>query len=136
MINVKKIDHVAICVPGLDEPISAWGKLLGCEASDRDVVEAQKTEACMLNFGESAVELITPAGDNQGLLKFLDRRGPGLHHIAFEVEDLDGTLERLAKAGVPLIDRVARPGLRGHRVAFLHPKAFGGVLVELVEPSH
>ncbi len=136
MIKVKKIDHVAVCVPKLDESIAHYGKLLGIEATDRDKVVPQKTEACMVNCGDTQIELITPMEGNIGLEKFLAARGTALHHIALEVEDIDGTLKRLDTAGVPLIDKVARPGLRGHRVAFLHPKAFGGVLIELVEPSH
>jgi methylmalonyl-CoA/ethylmalonyl-CoA epimerase len=136
MINIKKIDHIAVCVSGLDESIAQFTKLLGVEASDRDTVEAQKTEACMFHCGDTAIELITPAGGNVGLEKFLEKRGQALHHIAFEVDDIEGTLARLEAAGIPLLDKKPRPGLRGHRVAFLHPKAFGGVLVELVEPSH
>lgn len=136
MLNIKKIDHVAICVGGLDKSIEDYGKLLGIEATDRDTVVPQKTEACMFHCGDSAIELITPTPGNVGLEKFLEKRGEALHHIAFEVDDIEGTLARLEAAGVPLIDKKPRPGLRGHRVAFLHPKAFGGVLVELVEPSH
>ena len=136
MLNIKKIDHIAICVGGLDKSIEDYGKLLGIEATDRDTVVPQKTEACMFHCGDSAIELITPMAGNVGLEKFLEKRGEALHHIAFEVDDIEGTLARLEAAGIPLIDKKPRPGLRGHRVAFLHPKAFGGVLVELVEPSH
>jgi len=136
MINVKKIDHIAVCVDKMDDSIAHYAKMLGIEATDRDVVTAQKTEACMFNCGETAIELITPAGGNIGLEKFLEKRGQALHHIAFEVDDIEGTLARLDAAGIPLIDKKPRPGLRGHRVAFLHPKAFGGILIELVEPSH
>jgi methylmalonyl-CoA/ethylmalonyl-CoA epimerase len=84
--------------------------------------------------GQAEIELVAPAG-NPGLQRFLDQRGPGLHHICFEVEDLDGALASLKAAGVPLIDEVARPGARGHRVAFLHPAATGGVLFELCAPE-
>lgn len=131
MLNIKKIDHIAICVGGLDKSIEDYSKLLGIEATDRDTVVPQKTEACMFHCGDSAIELITPTPGNVGLEKFLEKRG-GLHHIAFAVDELDAALAELAARGVELIDKKARPGARGHRVAFLHPRALGGVLVELV----
>jgi methylmalonyl-CoA/ethylmalonyl-CoA epimerase len=134
MLRIKKIDHVAVCVADLDEALARWRDVLGLAPGVREVVASQKTEAALLPVGETSVELISPRG-NASLERFLEKRGPGLHHIAVEVEGIDEALAILRGLGVPLIDEVARPGARGHRVAFVHPRATGGVLVELVEPG-
>jgi methylmalonyl-CoA/ethylmalonyl-CoA epimerase len=135
MIKVRKIDHVAIAVTNIDETLSKLKSVLGLELREREVVQAQKTEAALLPCGESSVELIQPVG-NEGLEKFLEKRGQGLHHIALEVQGIEEALKTLDALGIPLIDKTPRAGARGHKVAFLHPKATGGILVELVEPSH
>jgi methylmalonyl-CoA/ethylmalonyl-CoA epimerase len=145
-IRAKRIDHVAICVGDVDSALPAFQLVLGACASTRETVASQKTEAVLLeplggaqSATESAeghptqIELIAPKG-NEGLEKFLAKRGPGLHHIAIEVEGIEDALAQLQAAGVPLIDTAPRMGARGHKVAFLHPKAAGGVLIELVEP--
>jgi methylmalonyl-CoA/ethylmalonyl-CoA epimerase len=147
MLKIKRIDHIAICVGDLDEAGARWQALLGLTAktgeagvpgartsgaATREWVESQKTEAMFLPVGDTSLELVTPRG-NEGLQRFLEKRGAGLHHIALEVEGLDEALAFLTALGVPLIDTVPRTGARGHRVAFVHPKATGGVLVELVE---
>jgi methylmalonyl-CoA/ethylmalonyl-CoA epimerase len=132
MIRIKKIDHVAICVADTDDAIARFKQALGLEPAVREVVASQKTEATLLPIGESSVELISPKG-NDGLERFLEKRGPGLHHIALEVEGIEEALGTLKALGVPLIDETPRKGARGHKVAFLHPRATGGVLVELVE---
>lgn len=134
MLRIKKIDHVAVCVKDVDEAITKYRTALGLEPTVREVVESQKTEAVLLPIGETSVELIAPAG-NVGLEKFLEKRGPGLHHIAVEVEGIEDALATLKALGVPLVDETPRKGARGHKVAFLHPKATGGLLVELVEPD-
>ncbi len=134
MFKVKKIDHVAVCVADIDEAAAKYKQALGLEGQDRELVASQKTEAMLLPIGDSNIELISPRG-NDGLAKFLEKRGPGLHHIAIEVEGIEGALAFLKGIGVPLIDETPRKGARGHKVAFLHPKATGGVLVELVEPD-
>ena len=134
MLRIKKIDHVAICVPDTDEAIAKYKQVLGLEPKLREVVASQKTEATLLPIGETSLELISPKG-NDGLVKFLEKKGPGLHHIAIEVEGIESALATLKALGVPLVDEVPRKGARGHKVAFLHPKATGGVLVELVEPD-
>jgi methylmalonyl-CoA/ethylmalonyl-CoA epimerase len=134
MLRIKKIDHVAICVPDTDEAIAKYKQVLGLEPDVREFVASQKTEATLLPIGETSLELISPKG-NEGLSKFLEKKGPGLHHIAIEVEGLRDALAALKALGVPLIDEFPRKGARGHDVAFLHPKATGGVLVELVEPD-
>ena len=134
MFKIKKIDHVAVCVADLDEAAAKYKQALGLEGKDRELVASQKTEAMLLPIGDSNIELISPRG-NDGLAKFLEKRGPGLHHVAIEVEGIEGALAFLKGIGVPLIDETPRKGARGHKVAFLHPKATGGVLVELVEPD-
>jgi methylmalonyl-CoA/ethylmalonyl-CoA epimerase len=134
MFKVKKIDHVAVCVPDIDAAAAKYKEVLGLEGREREVVASQKTEALLLPLGESSLELISPKG-NETLVKFLEKRGPGLHHIAVEVEGIETALAFLKGIGVPLLDETPRTGARGHKVAFLHPKATGGVLVELVEPD-
>jgi len=134
-IKIKRIDHVAIAVDNIDESLAKFAQAFGLAARERELVESQRTEAALLPLGESNIELIEPKG-NDGLRRFLDKRGPGLHHIAIEVEGIEAALAVLKSAGVPLIDETPRAGARGHKVAFVHPKATGGVLIELVEPSH
>jgi methylmalonyl-CoA/ethylmalonyl-CoA epimerase len=133
MIRIKRIDHVAICVPDIDHASEVYRALFGLEASSRESVAAQRTEACVLPIGDSNLELISPQG-NEGLTKFLEKRGPGLHHVALEVEGIEAALQVLKALGVKLIDETPRIGARGHKVAFVHPSATGGVLIELVEP--
>jgi len=134
MIKIKRIDHVAIAVENIDESLAKLTHAFGLTAREREVVASQRTEAALLPIGDSNLELIEPKG-NDGLRKFLDKRGPGLHHVAIEVEGIESALALLKSLGVPLIDETPRAGARGHKVAFVHPKATGGVLVELVEPD-
>ncbi len=134
MIRIKKIDHVAVCVADIDASLAKYKDVFGLVAKEREVVASQKTEAVLLPIGDSNIELISPRG-NEGLMKFLEKRGPGIHHIAVEVEGIEDALAFLKGLGVPLIDEAPRKGARGHKVAFVHPRATGGVLVELVEPD-
>lgn len=134
MIDVKRIDHVAYLVRNLDEALAPFAAL-GLAPGKREVVESQKTEACLLPIADGNLELIAPAG-NEGLERFLEKRGPGLHHVALEVANVESALAELGAQGFPLIDKTPRVGARGHKVAFVHPKAFGGLLVELVQASH
>jgi len=134
-MRILGIDHVAVCAPAIDEALPPFVEMLGLALAGREGVPAQKTDAAFLVTGDAAgacIELIAPQEGNAGLAKFLARRGTGLHHVAFRVEDVGASLAELLARGVPLIDRVARPGARGHRVGFLHPSACLGVLVELV----
>jgi methylmalonyl-CoA/ethylmalonyl-CoA epimerase len=133
-LKIKKIDHVAVCVPDIDEAAARWRAVLGVEPASRELVASQKTEAALLPLGDTSIELIAPRG-NEGLDRFLEKRGPGLHHIAVEVEGIEKAIALLEALGLPVIDKVPRKGARGHKVAFVHPKATGGVLVELVEPD-
>jgi methylmalonyl-CoA/ethylmalonyl-CoA epimerase len=136
MLRIKRIDHVAICVADVDAAKAAWATAFGLSGTTREVVASQKTDALLLPVGdgETALELIAPKG-NDGLEKFLGKRGPGLHHIAIEVEGIEDALAFLKGLGIRLIDDTPRVGARGHKVAFVHPSVTGGVLVELVE-SH
>jgi methylmalonyl-CoA mutase C-terminal domain/subunit len=132
-IPATRLDHGAICVKDIDASIALMEEVLGQKVAHREYVDAQKVDAAFFDFPNGAsLELVCPRG-NAALEKFLDKRGDALHHLALRVKDIDGVLLRLAARGVPLIDKTGRPGARGHRVAFLHPKAFGGTLLELVE---
>lgn len=138
-IPATRLDHTALCVRDLDASIALIEELLGQKVAHREVVPSQKVAAAFFDFPNGAsLELVSPEkslGGNPGLERFLDKRGDALHHLALRVKDLDALLLRLDSKGIPLIDKVSRPGARGHKVAFLHPKAFGGTLLELVE-SH
>jgi methylmalonyl-CoA/ethylmalonyl-CoA epimerase len=137
MIKVKRIDHVALAVANRDTTAGDLSALFGLAAGARETVAAQMTDVAFLHAasGDTALEICAPAGDGP-LARFLAKRGPGLHHVCFEVDDLRGTLATLKAAGVRLIDETPRPGARGHMVAFLHPAATGGVLFELCEQAH
>jgi methylmalonyl-CoA/ethylmalonyl-CoA epimerase len=132
MLKIRKIEHVAIAVDDIDAALATFRRVFGVEAAEREYVASQQTEAVLLPIGGASLELIAPKG-NEGLARFLAKRGPGLHHIAIEVEGIEDALSFLKGAGIPLVDETPRLGARGHKVAFLHPKATGGVLVELVE---
>jgi methylmalonyl-CoA/ethylmalonyl-CoA epimerase len=133
MIKVKRIDHVAIAVAERDAAASQLAGLFGLTLGATEHVANQKTDVAFLDtsgVGATSIELCAPAG-NETLQRFLDKRGPGLHHVCFEVDDLPAALASLKAAGVRLIDEAPRRGARGHDVAFLHPAATGGVLFEL-----
>jgi methylmalonyl-CoA/ethylmalonyl-CoA epimerase len=102
----------------------------------RETVEEQGVKAVLLEVGEGHVELIEPLSPESGVAKFIERNGEGLHHVAYQTDDIDAALEKVRAAGLRLIDEEPRIGIRGSRVAFLHPKATGSVLTELVEPAH
>jgi methylmalonyl-CoA/ethylmalonyl-CoA epimerase len=132
-VKVKRINHISIAVPTLDDGRTALS-ILGFEAGPEEHVENQLTTTCFLQTeeGDTAIELIAPAG-NPSLDRFLARRGPGMHHICLEVDNLSATLAELKTAGVELIDQAPREGAHGHLVAFIHPRATGGVLFELCQ---
>jgi methylmalonyl-CoA/ethylmalonyl-CoA epimerase len=135
MIKVKRIDHVAIAVAERDASAQHLEGLFGLVAGAREHVAGQKTDVAFLqaqsaDADTTSIELCAPAG-NESLQRFLDKKGPGLHHVCFEVDDLPAALASLKAAGVRLIDETPRLGARGHWVAFLHPAATGGVLFEL-----
>jgi len=128
-----RIDHIGVAVEDLDEAIQLYGERLGMPLEHRETVEEQGVEAVLLGVGEGHVELLRPLDPDTAVGKFLERNGPGLHHVAYGTDDIESTLEAVRGAGLQLIDERPRTGVRGSRVAFLHPKSTGGVLTELVE---
>ena len=128
----REIHHVGVAVTNLDEAIGTYRDLLGGELEHRATVEDQNVEAASVRIGEGRVELLRPLGSDTPVGRFLATRGPGMHHIAYRVDDLRAELARLAAAGVELIDTEPRTGLFGLQVAFVHPDAVHGVLTELV----
>ena len=130
-----QIDHIGVAVEDLDAAIKLYEESFGMKLAHRETVEEQGVEAVLLDVGDGHVELLAPLGPDTPVGKYLERKGPGLHHVAYAVNDIDSTLEQLAASGVELIDSVARVGIRGSRVAFLHPRSTGAVLTEIVEPA-
>lgn len=128
-----RIDHVGVAVEDLDGALALYGDRLAMPTAHRETVEEQGVEAVLLDVGGSHVELLCPLGPDTPVGRFLAKKGPGLHHVAYGVEDIEQTLEQLNGQGVRLIDQTPRPGIRGSRVAFLHPAATGGVLTEIVQ---
>ena len=134
---LKKIEHIAVAVADLDAAIDLYQRIWGLEVEHREVVEDQGVEEAMLPLGESYLQLLAPLTPESTVGRFVEKRGGGLHHIAYEVEDLQAELASLKEEGISLIDESPRAGSRGTRVAFVHPKANMGLLVELVEiPSN
>lgn len=129
----KKINHIGVAVKSLDASIPFYRDVLGMIFEGQEVVAEQKVKVAFFAVGESRIELLEPTGDDSPLAKFLEKNGEGTHHVAYEVDDLVATLARLNAAGVRLIDEVPRRGAHGSRIAFLHPKASGGVLTELCQ---
>lgn len=135
-IRIEKIDHIGIAVRSIDDEIPIYQDVLGLVPGGEYVVADQKVKAAFLKVGESTLELLEPTSEESTIAKFVAKRGPGMHHIAYRVADIDAELGRLREDGVRLIDEAARIGAGGARIAFLHPKATGGVLTELVEREH
>lgn len=127
------LDHVAIVVENLDVAIAEYRRLYGAEPLYREVVVEQGVEEAMIPVGGSFIQLLQPLGPDTPVGRFVERRGGGLHHIALAVADIDAALDKLRSEGARLVDEVPRVGGRGHRIAFVHPQAFAGTLVELVE---
>jgi methylmalonyl-CoA/ethylmalonyl-CoA epimerase len=130
-----RIDHVGVAVEDIDAALPLYRDALGLSLVHRETVEEQGVDAALLEVGDGHVELIAPLGPETGVAKFLANRGPGLHHVAYTVDDIDRALEGLRQAGLRLIDERARAGIRNSRVAFVHPSATGGVLTEIVQPA-
>ena len=129
------VDHVGLAVSDLERATALYEGTFGMPVVHRETVESQGVEAVLLDVGEGHVELLHPLGPETVVGRFIAKRGEGLHHVAYRVTDIDSTLATLKGAGIELIDSEARVGIRGSRVAFLHPKATGGALTELVEPA-
>ncbi len=130
------VDHVGVAVEDLDRALATYEADLAMPLVHRETVADQGVEAVLLDVGASHVELLRPLGPDTPVGRFLATHGPGLHHVAYLTPDIDAELARLAAAGVRLIDRTPRTGIRGSRVAFLHPRSSGGVLTEIVQPAH
>jgi methylmalonyl-CoA/ethylmalonyl-CoA epimerase len=130
-----RIDHIGVAVEDIDAALELYEQSFEMELAHRETVESQGVEAVLLDVGDGHVELLRPLGPETPVGKFVAKNGPGLHHVAYAVEDIDAALERIDAAGLKLIDREPRVGIRESRVAFLHPRSTGGVLTEIVEPA-
>jgi methylmalonyl-CoA/ethylmalonyl-CoA epimerase len=132
---LDRIDHVGVAVSDLDAGIALYERTFAMPLAHRERVESQGVEAALLDVGDGHVELLAPLSPDTVVGKFIERRGEGLHHVAYAVDDIDAALGHLKQQGVELIDAEPRRGIRNSRVAFLHPKATGSVLTEIVEPA-
>jgi methylmalonyl-CoA/ethylmalonyl-CoA epimerase len=131
-VAARGIHHIGVAVGDLDKAVSTYERVLGAAVEARETIASQGAEAVALNIGGDRVELLAPLDDDTPVGRFLVRRGPGMHHVAYEVDDLRAELARLDSEGIELVDREPRAGLYGLQVAFIHPDAVHGVLTELV----
>jgi len=131
----ERIDHVGVAVEDLDAAMAAYAGTFAMALAHREVVDSQGVEAVLLDVGEGHVELLRPLSPDTPVGRFLTKRGPGLHHVAYRVADIEATLAALRASGARLLDEAPRVGIRDSRVAFLHPSAAGGVLTEVVQPA-
>jgi methylmalonyl-CoA/ethylmalonyl-CoA epimerase len=130
-----RIDHIGVAVEDLDAAIELYGGPFDMPEQHRETVEEQGVEAVLLDVGENHVELLRPLGPDTPVGKFLAKKGPGLHHVAYQVTDIEAVLKSLRDSGVRLIDETPRTGIRSSKVAFLHPASTGAVLTEIVQPA-
>lgn len=131
----SRIDHIGVAVEQLEPALELYRDSFQLQVAHREVIEEQGVEAVLLDVGENHVELLAPLTPETPVGRFLAKQGPGLHHVAYQVADIDATLKALQQAGLQLIDSSPRTGIRGSRVAFMHPRATAGVLTEIVEPA-
>ena len=129
------VDHVGVAVDDLEAALALYRDTLGMPLVHRETVTDQGVEAALLDVGESHIELLAPLGPDTAVGKFLARKGPGLHHVAYRVDSVEDALAALSEAGMRLIDERPRTGIRNSRVAFVHPSSTGGVLTEIVQPA-
>jgi len=132
---LSAIDHVGVAVEDLDAAVSLYQDQLGMPVVHRETVTEQGVDAVLLDVGDGHIELLKPLSPESAVGRFLERRGPGLHHVAYRVDDIEQTLSDLSAAGLRLIDKRPRQGIRNSRVAFVHPASTGGVLTEIVQPA-
>jgi methylmalonyl-CoA/ethylmalonyl-CoA epimerase len=132
-MTIKRIDHIAIVVDDIDQALEFWREALGLQLTHLEDVPNQESVVAFLPSGQSEVELVEPTTETSGVAKYLAKRGPGMHHICFEVDDIEATLERMKARGVKLIDETPTIGTGGKKIAFIHPSSTHGVLVELYE---
>jgi methylmalonyl-CoA/ethylmalonyl-CoA epimerase len=133
-VELASIDHIGVAVESIDDALALYRDALGMPLVHRETVQAQGVDAALLDVGHGHIELLQPLDPDTTVAKFLARRGPGLHHVAYRVPSIEDTLRALSAAGIRLIDERPRAGIRGSQVAFLHPSATGGVLTEIVQP--
>jgi methylmalonyl-CoA/ethylmalonyl-CoA epimerase len=132
---LQRIDHIGVAVDDLDAAIALYEGALGMPVVHRETVSEQGVEAVLLDVGDGHVELLAPLGPDTPVGRFLAKQGPGLHHVAYAVADIEATLAQLGESGIALIDTEPRTGIRDSRVAFVHPKSTGSVLTEIVQPA-
>ena len=130
---LKGIDHVAVAVADLDDIISTFKTVFGVEVEHRETIEAYKVEVATLNLGNTCIEFVQGTSDDSPIRKYVENKGTGIHHLAFNVDDVEAAIVALTAAGADVIDRTPRPGKDGSLVAFVHPKSTGNVLCELVQ---
>ncbi|MEX2569925.1 MAG: methylmalonyl-CoA epimerase [Gemmatimonadota bacterium] len=131
--NERLLDHVGIAVPSIDDAIPTWAALVGRPATGRETLADQGVEVVFIGSGPGRIELLTPTRADSPVARFLEHRGPGLHHLCYRVADIQAALAECRAAGFELIDERPREGAHGHRVAFVHPRSTGGVLIEFLE---
>jgi methylmalonyl-CoA/ethylmalonyl-CoA epimerase len=130
---MRKIDHLGIAVGNLEDAVKFYKENLGLELLGYEEVKEQMVKVAMFKCGESRIELLEATSENSPIFKFIEKKGPGLHHTAIKTDDLEKELKKLEEKGVRLIDSKPRIGAGGHKIAFVHPKSTGGVLLELIE---
>lgn len=130
---IKKVDHIAVVVPDLDAAMKFWVEAFGLSLERIEAVPREGVDVAFLPVGQSEIELLQPTDPESGVARYLEKRGAGLHHLCFEVDDIEATLSRLKAADIQLINETANVGADGKKYAFVHPKGTGGVLVELYE---
>jgi len=131
----NRVDHIGVAVEDIDASLELYERDYGMTLVHREVVAEQGVEAVLLDVGENHIELLAPTGPDTPVGKFIAKKGPGMHHVAYQVDDIEATLAALQEAGLKLIDETPRIGIRNSRVAFLHPKTAGGLLTEIVQPA-
>ena len=134
-MEVRSLHHVAMAVEDLDDAVAGYERFFGAEIERRGTMDDQGVEAVYLRLGSGRVELVASLGDDTSVERFLAKRGPGMHHVAFEVDDVEGAIGEIERAGGTVIEPAPRPGLGGHDVAFVHPDSLYGVLAEVVGPD-
>ena len=133
---IQDLHHIGVAVASLDEALPRWVDGFGLTLQSTDEVPTEKVRVAVLTAGRTRVELLEPTSEDSPIAKFLAKRGPGIHHLAFQTDDCGAQIKVLADAGAPLLDQAPRPGAHDTRCAFIHPKYLGGVLAELVEDPH
>src|SRR5258706_3261087 len=132
-MSVKRLTHVGIAVKSLKNSVELFTRLLQVEKAGEEAVESQRVKLAFLDLGDTSIELTEAADPESPIAKFIEKRGEGVHHLSFEVDDIEAELARLRKEGFRLIDETPRPGAGGHLIAFIHPKSTNGVLVEICQ---